>query len=56
MGSEMCIRDRFNRAESKQTEDGDLGPIDFNEALFTEASLAAAYRPIWDDRFNLLAK
>jgi len=53
---ELRLQGKFNRAESKQTEDGDLGPIDFNEALFTEASLAAAYRPIWDDRFNLLAK
>ena len=33
-----------------------MGPQSFNEAEFTEASIAAAYRPIWDDRFNLLAK
>ncbi|WP_427454228.1 DUF7507 domain-containing protein [Litorimonas sp. WD9-15] len=53
---ELRLQGKFNRAMSKQTEDGDLGPVDFNEAEFTEGSIAAAYRPIWDDRFNLLAK
>ena len=53
---ELRLQGKFNRAESKQTENGDFGPFDFNEAEFTEGSIAAAYRPIWDDRFNLLAK
>ncbi len=53
---ELRLQGKFNRAVSSQTENGDLGPLDFNEAEFTEGSIAAAYRPIWDDRFNLLAK
>ncbi len=53
---ELRLQGKFNRAVSKQTENGNFGPIDFNEAEFTEGSIAAAYRPIWDDRFNLLAK
>ncbi len=53
---ELRLQGKFNRALSKQTDFGDFGPIDFNEAEFTEGSIAAAYRPIWDDRFNLLAK
>ncbi len=53
---ELRLQGKFNRAFSKQTENGDFGPLDFNEAEFTEGSIAAAYRPIWDDRFNLLAK
>jgi len=53
---ELRLQGKFNRAMSKQTDNGNFGPIDFNEAEFTEASIAAAYRPIWDDRFNLLAK
>jgi len=53
---ELRLQGKFNRAVSKQTENGDFGPMDFNEAEFTEGSIAAAYRPIWDDRFNLLAK
>ncbi|MEP3892512.1 MAG: hypothetical protein ABJN52_00770 [Litorimonas sp.] len=53
---ELRLQGKFNRAMSKQTENGDFGPLDFNEAEFTEGSIAAAYRPIWDDRFNLLAK
>ena len=53
---ELRLQGKFNRAVSKQTENGDFGPFDFNEAEFTEGSIAAAYRPIWDDRFNLLAK
>lgn len=53
---ELRLQGKFNRAFSKQTENGSFGPLDFNEAEFTEGSIAAAYRPIWDDRFNLLAK
>ena len=53
---ELRLHGKFNRAVSNQTEAGDFGPIDFNDAEFTEGSIAAAYRPIWDDRFNLLAK
>ena len=53
---ELRLQGKFNRAMSKQTDNGDFGPIDFNEAEFTEGSIAAAYRPIWDDRFNMLAK
>ena len=53
---ELRLQGKFNRAVSSQTEEGDFGPIDFNEAEFVEGSVAAAYRPIWDDRFNLLAK
>ena len=53
---ELRLQGKFNRAFSKQTENGEFGPLDFNEAEFTEGSIAAAYRPIWDDRFNLLAK
>ncbi|MGB0907990.1 MAG: DUF7507 domain-containing protein [Maricaulaceae bacterium] len=54
---EMRLQGKINVAVSKQTSnDPLLGPRDFNEAEFVEASLAAAYRPIWDDRFNMLAK
>ena len=53
---ELRLQGKFNRAFSKQTQNGTFGPLDFNEAEFTEGSIAAAYRPIWDDRFNLLAK
>jgi len=53
---ELRLQGKFNLANSSQTSTGDFGPMDFNEAEFTEASIAAAYRPIWDDRFNLLAK
>jgi len=53
---ELRLQSKLNLAFSDQTEQTGLGPVDFNEAEFTEASLAAAYRPIWDDRFNLLAK
>jgi len=53
---ELRLQGKFHRAMSKQTDNGDFGPIDFNEAEFVEGSIAAAYRPIWDDRFNMLAK
>jgi hypothetical protein len=53
---ELRLQGKFNFATSEQSRDGSAGPVDFNEAEFTEASIAAAYRPIWDDRFNLLAK
>ena len=51
---ELRVQGKLNMAFSDQ--DNALGPQDFGQAEFTEASLAAAYRPIWDDRFNLLAK
>ena len=54
---ELTLQGKFTRADSDQDRAGDgLGAQSFNEAEFTEASLAAAYRPIWDDRFNLLGK
>ena len=52
---ELRLQGKLNMARSSQ-DNAIIAPIDFNEAVFTEASLAAAYRPIWDDRFNLLAK
>lgn len=54
--SELSLLGKFNFATSEQSRIGNLAPVDFNEAEFTEASIAAAYRPIWDDKFNLLAK
>ena len=54
---ELRLQAKLNFAFSDQSAtDPLLGPQSFNEAEFTEASIAAAYRPIWDDRFNLLAK
>jgi len=54
---EVRLQGKLNLAFSDQSRaDAELGPQSFNEAEFTEASLAAAYRPIWDDRFNMLAK
>ncbi|WP_418152373.1 hypothetical protein AB8615_10925 [Litorimonas sp. RW-G-Af-16] len=53
---ELRLQGKLNLAFSDQTRDSILDPQDFNQAEFTEGSLAAAYRPIWDDRFNLLAK
>ena len=54
---ELSLQGKLNLAFSDQSSDDPLlGPQTFNEAEFTEASLSAAYRPIWDDRFNLLAK
>ncbi|MEP3889063.1 MAG: hypothetical protein ABJN69_01275 [Hellea sp.] len=54
---ELRLQGKFNLAFSDQSRpDADLGPQSFNEAEFKEASIAAAYRPIWDDRFNMLAK
>ena len=54
---ELRLQGKLNLAFSDQSRpDADLGPQSFNEAEFKEASLAAAYRPIWDDRFNMLAK
>ncbi|RZV44458.1 MAG: DUF11 domain-containing protein, partial [Acidimicrobiales bacterium] len=55
---ELRLQGKFNLAFSDQTGTPNvaLGPVDFNKAEFTEGSVAAAYRPIWDDRFNVLAK
>ncbi len=54
---ELKLQGKFNLAKSDQSRpDAQLGPQSFNNAEFIEASIAAAYRPIWDDRFNLLAK
>ena len=54
---ELTLQGKFNLAQSNQTRaDDTLGPVSFNNAEFTEGSIAAAYRPIWDDRFNLLGK
>jgi len=53
---ELRLQGKLNLAFSDQERDSALGPQDFNRAEFTEASIAAAYRPIWDDRFNLLGK
>ena len=52
---ELRLQAKYNMAFSDANNDA-LGLGDFNQAQFTEGSLAAAYRPIWDDRFNLLAK
>jgi uncharacterized repeat protein (TIGR01451 family) len=54
---ELRLQGKLNLAFSDQSRpDADLGPQSFNEAEFKEASISAAYRPIWDDRFNMLAK
>jgi len=54
---ELRLQGKLNLAFSDQSRpDSELGPQSFNEAEFKEASIAAAYRPIWDDRFNMLAK
>jgi uncharacterized repeat protein (TIGR01451 family) len=54
---ELSLQGKFNLAQSDQSRpDAELGPVSFNNAEFTEGSIAAAYRPIWDDRFNLLGK
>ena len=53
---ELRLQGKLNIALSDQSRLGDLGPESFNEAEFTEASVSAAYRPIWDDRFNLIGK
>ena len=53
---ELRLQGKLNIAFSDQARTGDLGPESFNEAEFTEGSIAAAYRPIWDDRFNLIGK
>jgi uncharacterized repeat protein (TIGR01451 family) len=54
---ELRLQGKLNFAFSDQSSADDaLGPQTFNEAEFIEASLAAAYRPIWDDRLNVLAK
>jgi uncharacterized repeat protein (TIGR01451 family) len=54
---ELRLQGKFNLAVSDQSRpDVALGPQSFNEAEFREASLSAAYRPIWDDRFNLIGK
>ena len=53
---ELRLQGKLNMAFSDQERDSPLGPQDFNKAEFTEASISAAYRPIWDDRFNLLGK
>ena len=52
---ELSLQGKFNKAFSDASNDN-LGLRGFNEAAFTEGSIAAAYRPIWDDRFNMLAK
>jgi len=54
MNDELRLQGKLNTARSDQ-EVGEL-INDFQAAEFTEASLAAAYRPIWDDRLNVLAK
>ena len=52
---ELRLQGKLNMARSRQ-DNSLVALVDFNEAEFTEASLAAAYRPIWDDRLNVLAK
>jgi len=52
---ELRLQGKYNMAFSDATNDN-FGLQGFNQAEFTEGSLAAAYRPIWDDRLNLLAK
>jgi len=42
---ELRLQGKLNIAISDQSSLGDLGPESFNEARFTEASVAAAYRP-----------
>jgi len=54
LNDELRLQGKLNLAQSDQ-ETNDF-PEDFNDAEFTEASFAAAYRPIWDDRLNVLAK
>jgi len=54
MNDELRLQAKLNVANSDQ-ETNEF-PMDFNSAEFTEASFAAAYRPIWDDRLNVLAK
>ena len=52
---ELRLQGKFNLAFSDQSSSVFIAN-DFNQAEFTEGSLSAAYRPIWDDKFNLLAK
>jgi len=54
MNDELRLQAKLNMAQSDQ-ETNEF-PMDFYDAEFTEASFAAAYRPIWDDRLNVLAK
>jgi hypothetical protein len=54
---ELTLQGKLNLAHSDQSSEDAFG-IDqsFNNAEFTEASISAAFRPIWDDRFNMLGK
>ena len=54
LSEELRLQGKLNKAVSEQAIS--VAPEDFNEAQFTEGSFAAAYRPIWDDRLNVLAK
>ncbi|NNE58302.1 MAG: DUF11 domain-containing protein [Hellea sp.] len=54
MSDELRLQAKLNTAQSDQATS--TLPLDFHDAEFTEASLAMAYRPIWDDRLNVLAK
>jgi len=55
---ELTLQAKFNMALSDQARETDdsLGPVSFDESRFKEASLSAAYRPIWDSRINMLGK
>ena len=55
MNDELRLQGKLNWAHSDQPTGTGLVD-DFQSAEFTEASVAAAYRPIWDDRLNVLAK
>ena len=50
----LRLQGKFNFADADGSTNG--GVASFQAATFTEASIAAAYRPIAHDRLNLLAK
>jgi uncharacterized repeat protein (TIGR01451 family) len=51
----LRLQGKLNHANTTGSG-GAGGAINFNQANFTEASIAGAYRPIDNDRFNALAK
>jgi len=53
---ELRLLGKLNLARSDREDASGLLPQDFYLAEFTEASASMAYRPIWDDRVNMLGK
>lgn len=50
----LRLQGKVNYADADGSSNG--GALNFQAAKFTEASIAAAYRPVQHDRLNLLAK